>query len=50
MNLITHNSVGIENPQADWTEAFNAAADEISDFPLILDIQTNFDQDEWTWR
>lgn len=40
----------IKNPQAGWTEAFNAAADAKSDAQLIPHIETDFDKDEWTWE
>lgn len=38
----------VKNPQADWTEKFNAIADANHDETLI-DLPNEFDEDEWTW-
>ena len=38
----------LKNPQAGWTEKFNAIADALQDETLI-DLPNEFDKDEWTW-
>jgi len=41
--------VPISDPQAGWTEAFNALADANADTLIMDNIENEFDQDEWTW-
>ncbi len=38
----------VKNPQAGWTDKFNAIADAEQDETLI-DLVNEFDVDEWTW-
>ena len=38
----------IKNPQKEWLELFNAAADAPIIEPLLT-ISNEFDEDEWTW-
>jgi antitoxin component of MazEF toxin-antitoxin module len=38
----------VKNPQAGWTEKFNAIADTDQSDALI-DLPNAFDEDEWTW-
>ena len=38
----------VKNPQAGWTDKFNAIADAEQDETLI-DLVNEFDEDEWTW-
>ena len=38
----------IHDPQAGWTEAFNAIADAENN-ELLIDVPNQFDEEEWTW-
>ena len=37
-----------KNPQAGWTEKFNAIADAEQD-EILIDLPNEFDEDEWIW-
>lgn len=38
----------IHDPQAGWTEAFNAIADAKNN-ELLIDVPNQFDEEQWTW-
>lgn len=40
--------IAIKNQQEGWTEQFNVIADSKNE-TLYLDIENDFDADEWTW-
>ncbi|MDA9272268.1 hypothetical protein N9Q05_02685, partial [bacterium] len=40
--------MSLKNPQAGWTEKFNAIADAEQNETLI-DLPNEFDENEWTW-